>query len=858
MTYTIQRSNGAILVDLHDRIIDTTTTDLKLVGRAASNYGQPYTENFIFLLENFANNRPPANPLTGQTWYDTRTNNLMVFDSEEWFAVASGKIDPQEIFNTILDGDGPGSRIDADFLDGFHGSEFVLKSDLPPNYNELFDNLGEIGSGEFDVRLFIDIEGGSSYATIYDSDDTEASLNIASQTSLGEKSINFLVGELMSNAVSLDGLHRWKIEVSEEETGNDTGSNLFVKSYDDNGLFKEDAMVFHRETGNIGLGTPTPDADLHIFKTDSVDIVAENHGNGVIMAMSAHETSGKIGTTTNIPVEVIKNDTPIIRIDDANTVHHNHDTYLHDDVRIDGNIEIYDSSLTMRSNVFGRFRASMDANGISLGTITPNNLFLTFDRVPHLTIRSDSAEFRNSVTINGNITATGQDIRFTNDRAKIFLDVNGQRSISTNDGAGDLTLRSGHSIVSGTPRYVVGNSGTANGASAIVLNSDEQNGIISLRVADIGAGNSEVFWNKIVEINRDGMFVDGVRVVLQNELQSGPINADTLDGRDSTAFILRSQAAEILEELVPETFTGSAERLRAFSADQLSSLSVTNNPLTVGRENTLNIALDNQRIQARNNGQYSTIHINPHGGRIELGGPSDDGTVPADTVKVNAELVVQHGMRNESGARINLDNDEVYFRSNATDTLRVTENEITYKGFDLMKLVPPGTVMYFASPYAPEGWTVCDGRELSRTEYSSLFSVIQTMYGSGNGSTTFNVPDLRGEFIRGWDGFLPSSWTPGPNTPIDARGVDFERQIGTNQDHAMERIEGTASYISKSFNDDGEVTGSFSKETGFMSEISNGTSMANTASLHFDSQLTVNTADETRPRNVALMPIIKL
>lgn len=61
----------------------------------------------------------------------------------------------------------------------------------------------------------------------------------------------------------------------------------------------------------------------------------------------------------------------------------------------------------------------------------------------------------------------------------------------------------------------------------------------------------------------------------------------------------------------------------------------------------------------------------------------------------------------------------------------------------------------FISPYAgstaPNGWLFCYGQAVSRTEYSSLFSVIGVAYGSGNGATTFNVPDLRGRAIAGRD-----------------------------------------------------------------------------------------------------------
>ena len=80
---------------------------------------------------------------------------------------------------------------------------------------------------------------------------------------------------------------------------------------------------------------------------------------------------------------------------------------------------------------------------------------------------------------------------------------------------------------------------------------------------------------------------------------------------------------------------------------------------------------------------------------------------------------------------------------------------------------PAGSVMSFASSTPPSGWVECDGSALSRTTYVALFTAIGTTYGTGDGSTTFNLPDLRGEFLRGWD---------------NGRGVDSGRALGSWQD----------------------------------------------------------------------------
>ena len=78
-----------------------------------------------------------------------------------------------------------------------------------------------------------------------------------------------------------------------------------------------------------------------------------------------------------------------------------------------------------------------------------------------------------------------------------------------------------------------------------------------------------------------------------------------------------------------------------------------------------------------------------------------------------------------------------------------------------------GMVAGFAISWAPEGWLKCNGAAVSRTTYARLFALLGAHYGAGDGSTTFNLPDMRGLFPRGWD---------------DGRGLDPGRAFGAYQD----------------------------------------------------------------------------
>jgi microcystin-dependent protein len=70
---------------------------------------------------------------------------------------------------------------------------------------------------------------------------------------------------------------------------------------------------------------------------------------------------------------------------------------------------------------------------------------------------------------------------------------------------------------------------------------------------------------------------------------------------------------------------------------------------------------------------------------------------------------------------------------------------------------PSGIIAPFAGSSAPSGWLICNGIAYSRTTYASLFTAIGTLWGVGDGSTTFNIPDLRGQFLRGYDSRSPTS-----------------------------------------------------------------------------------------------------
>lgn len=151
--------------------------------------------------------------------------------------------------------------------------------------------------------------------------------------------------------------------------------------------------------------------------------------------------------------------------------------------------------------------------------------------------------------------------------------------------------------------------------------------------------------------------------------------------------------------------------------------------------------------------------------------------------------------------------------------------------------VPTGSIHLFGMATAPAGYLDCDGAAVSRTTYATLFTAIGTTHGVGDGSTTFNLPDLRGEFVRGWD---------------DGRGVDTGRTFGSTQG---DELEAHSHLVANSGTGSGGTSGSLARQTttgGDTEYILQG--IGGTANVYPTSD---TGGTETRPRNVALLYAIK-
>jgi len=175
--------------------------------------------------------------------------------------------------------------------------------------------------------------------------------------------------------------------------------------------------------------------------------------------------------------------------------------------------------------------------------------------------------------------------------------------------------------------------------------------------------------------------------------------------------------------------------------------------------------------------------------------------------------------------------------------------------FSIVQGVPSGAVFCMAVATVPPGYLECNGDEVSRTQYAALFTRIGTAYGAGNGSSTFNVPDLRGEFVRGFD---------------NGREVDNGRAIASSQ--SSNNLSHGHS-VSATVNDSGHnhatslankrvflVGGSQSVGFGGSGTYPGQDFSMSNANTGVTVSITQSDAggSEARPRNIAMMYIIKI
>lgn len=178
--------------------------------------------------------------------------------------------------------------------------------------------------------------------------------------------------------------------------------------------------------------------------------------------------------------------------------------------------------------------------------------------------------------------------------------------------------------------------------------------------------------------------------------------------------------------------------------------------------------------------------------------------------------------------------------------------------------VPSGMIVAFAGPTEniPAGWLLCDGSEVSRSQYINLYNAIGVAWGAGDNSTTFNLPDLRGMFLRGVAG-TDTIGDPDAENRIARynNGGNIGNNVGSYQGDAIRNITGAVrdniigySTNTDTSNHEGSLNWIDVKSVG----VRKGTSWDGFTGISFDASLVVPVGSDNRPKNAYVTYIIKI
>ena len=169
--------------------------------------------------------------------------------------------------------------------------------------------------------------------------------------------------------------------------------------------------------------------------------------------------------------------------------------------------------------------------------------------------------------------------------------------------------------------------------------------------------------------------------------------------------------------------------------------------------------------------------------------------------------------------------------------------------------VPAGTILPFGGTTAPAGYLLCDGQPVSRMTYGNLYSAVGDAFGAGDGVNTFNVPDLRGRFLRGVDGEAgrdPNKATRG----VMASGGNAGNVVGSVQLDSIQNITGATGHTGTGIS--GPVSGVFGLYQVGAGNFPNNANSAYNNAINFDASRVARTSSETRPQNAYVNYIIKI
>jgi hypothetical protein len=707
MAYTINKFNGEQLIVLDDGTIDTSTS-LGLVGRNYVGYGEIQNENFVFLLENFANDAPPSRPLQGQIWYNNTNNLVYVYTNTTWAIVGAAVLsDTAPLEPTI------GAlwlRTPVNTLNVWTGSAWAfIGPEAVPGFGTTRARAGVVEDSNGNDRPVVFLEVNGSILGIC----SEAAFTINPATPISNFNSNFIIGINLSNTAKINGSITGNASSADKLTTGrfinnvnfDGQSNITIKASTTNRLTKGDYITGSNFDGSEPV-------------TWSVDATSANVIGKVVVRNS--EGGFAAGTIT------------------ANLVGN-----------LTGNVTSVGTSRfnVVEANQF--IGATLTGNAFSASQLeTPRKINgVNFDATQDITVTAEAGTLTgntlNSTVTTSTLTSVGTLINLNVNDTGINVGSSGQLQLIVDGGT--PTVRS----ITGTLNFDIGENGPdisfVNSLTSLSLGGPNAPAILGDNTTNLGITGYK--FNNVYANNFLGNASTSTLSVSATNLVGGGLGAIPYQTAPGTTAMLG---------------LGAAGTVLTAQAGSIAWTPVTRESLTKG--------------------SYLNL-VNTTNPAISLS--SFDGLTPAtlsvDATSINtaSKIVARDGNGNFSAGTITANftgNVTGNVSGNATTATRLqtprTINGVAFDGTQNIVVeandpnsgAPVGSILYYPVSTMPVGWMICNGASLSTTTFSLLFSKIGYSYG-GSGDT-FRLPDLRGEFIRSWDG---------------GRGVDAGRTVGSAQ-----------------------------------------------------------------------------
>jgi len=278
MAYQLDRFNGTFLVNVDDGSIESNATDLRFVGKNYAGYGEVQNENFLHLLENFANTTPPPKVISGQVWYDSANKKLKFYDGNK-FRVASGS----EIGSTAPAGLATGEfwfDTSAKQLYTWSGTDFVLIGpESSPDLGAASATSQVVKDTTGNNHTILKLSAGGKVVVIISQDDEfilDSSINSIEDFSVIKKGVNLV--KTSSSGVSTDNYVFWGTSSNATRLG-----GILASDYIQKGSVSFDQEITFKDSG-FQLGN---DNDLRVRVEDSDKVIFENRlGNNITFRIS--------------------------------------------------------------------------------------------------------------------------------------------------------------------------------------------------------------------------------------------------------------------------------------------------------------------------------------------------------------------------------------------------------------------------------------------------------------------------------------------------------------------------------------------------------------------------------------------